>query len=70
LIDSNNAPLIHHLLLYECDPSAVFDDSHLPDDVCDQIANQLKLCLSNIATGWAIGGDYVKTRIRISLSFC
>jgi hypothetical protein len=51
--------LIHHLLLYECDPTAVFDDNNLPDGVCDDVSSKTDLCSSNIATGWAVGGDFV-----------
>ncbi|CAF1632041.1 unnamed protein product, partial [Didymodactylos carnosus] len=57
LIDDENRDLVHHLLIYECDPSAMFDDKNLPDDVCDNIYGLLQLCMSNIATGWAVGGD-------------
>lgn len=60
LIDSANRDIVHHLLMYECDPTAVFDDSKLPEGVCDDIYSELTLCSSNIATGWAIGGDDVR----------
>jgi len=59
MIDQTNVQLIHHLLVYECDPTAIFDDNNLPDDVCDNIGEKVQLCASNIATGWAVGGDYV-----------
>lgn len=59
-VDENNVELIHHLLLYECDPRAVFDDNNLPDGICDDIADKLDFCSSNIATGWAVGADYVR----------
>jgi hypothetical protein len=46
--------------VYECAPDAVFDDANLPDGLCDDIEDkQAELCSSNIATGWAVGGDYV-----------
>ncbi|UJR06551.1 hypothetical protein I4U23_010834 [Adineta vaga] len=57
LIDSANQDLIHHLVLYECDPSVKFDDDKLPEGVCDEFYGQVPMCSSNIATAWAIGGD-------------
>jgi len=62
LIDPNNVELIHHLLVYECDPSSIFDDTNLPDDICDNIAEKVQFCSSNIATGWAVGADYVNEK--------
>ncbi|CAF1123173.1 unnamed protein product [Adineta ricciae] len=59
IIDPANVDLVHHLLLYECDPAAVFDEKNLPDGLCDDFAEKLELCSSNIATGWAIGGDFL-----------
>ncbi|CAF4329619.1 unnamed protein product, partial [Rotaria sordida] len=44
--------------MYECDSTAQFDDNNLPDSPCDEIYSQLVACSSNIATGWAVGGDY------------
>jgi hypothetical protein len=38
---------------------ATFDDNNLPDGVCDTISEKLAMCSSNIATAWAVGGDYV-----------
>lgn len=38
---------------------ANFDDKHLPDDLCEEIIDQISLCSSNFATVWAIGGDPV-----------
>jgi hypothetical protein len=35
------------------------DDNNLPDDVCDAIFEKLTMCSANIATAWAVGGDYV-----------
>ncbi len=51
--------LVHHLLLHECNPSFIFDDNNLPDGPCDEIYDKVDGCSSRIATGWAIGGDYV-----------
>jgi hypothetical protein len=45
--------------MFECNPSAVFDDKNLPEGICDDIDSQLENCSSNIATGWAVGGDAV-----------
>ena len=54
--------------LYECDPTAIFDDNNLPDDLCDSIPDKIRLCSSNFATVWAVGGDVVS---RISTyDFC
>jgi hypothetical protein len=49
------------MLSYECDPSAVFDDSSLPSGLCDDLASFIAPCASNIATAWAVGGDYVSS---------
>ena len=51
--------------MYECDPLSQFDDSNLPDDLCDDIHDKINLCLANIATGWAVGGDDVRFRLLI-----
>jgi hypothetical protein len=59
LIDPSNLDIVHHLLLYECDPTSVFDDTNLPDGACDNLYEKLELCTSNIASGWAVGGDFV-----------
>ena len=45
--------------MYECDPSATFDDDNLPDGICDEVYHQMPLCFMNVATGWAVGGDAV-----------
>jgi hypothetical protein len=63
------------MLNYECDPSAVFDDKNLPSGVCDDIGNYIGPCASNIATAWAVGGDYVSFRCStknflISIGHC
>ncbi|CAF4000838.1 unnamed protein product [Rotaria sordida] len=60
LIDPQNSDLVHHLDLYECDPTAMFNDDNLPDGLCDEIADQIKLCASNLATVWAVGGDVMR----------
>ncbi|CAF2711169.1 unnamed protein product [Rotaria sp. Silwood2] len=60
VIDPRNVDLVHHLDLYECDPMAMFNDDKLPDGLCDEIANEIKLCASNLATVWAVGGDVMR----------
>ena len=59
IIDPANRDIVHHLQMYECDPTAVFDDNNLPEDLCDDIAEKITLCASNLATTWAVGGDDV-----------
>lgn len=59
MIDSANRDIVHHLLMYECNPTTTFDDNKLPDGLCDDIYYLLSECSSNIATGWAVGGDDV-----------
>ncbi|CAF0997031.1 unnamed protein product [Adineta steineri] len=59
IIDSANVDIVHHLLMYECNPTAKFDDNNLPDGECDQIYRQVQECSANIATGWAVGGDRI-----------
>ena len=59
LIDDENIDLVHHLLIHECNPSFTFDDNNLPDGICDEINQKIEACSANIATGWAVGGDYV-----------
>jgi hypothetical protein len=66
MIDPANRDIVHHLLMYECNPTAVFDDSNLPEGLCDETYQQVAPCVSNIATGWAIGGDDVS----LCSSFC
>jgi hypothetical protein len=53
---------VHHLDLYECDPTASYDDNHLPDGLCDEMPDDIKFCSSNFATVWAVGGDVVSER--------
>ncbi|CAF0896019.1 unnamed protein product [Adineta steineri] len=69
LVDSQNTDLIHHLDLYECDPMATFNDEKLPDDLCDDIYDEVKLCSSNFATVWAVGGDIVTRRDNSGIRF-
>ena len=45
--------------LFGCDSTAIFDDSNLPDGVCDAIDDDVKLCSSNLLTVWSIGGDTI-----------
>ncbi|CAF2134802.1 unnamed protein product [Rotaria magnacalcarata] len=59
LVDSDNQDLVHHLLLHECSPSAIFDDKNLPSGVCDEIVIPIESCSTNFVTVWAIGGDSV-----------
>ena len=59
MIDPANRDLVHHLLMYECNPNPGFNDSDLPDGLCDDLSTELNPCSANIATGWAVGGDEV-----------
>ncbi|CAF1194209.1 unnamed protein product [Rotaria sp. Silwood1] len=59
IIDPANIDIVHHMLMYECNPSAVYDDKNLPSGICDDLGEVLIPCTSNIATGWAVGGDYI-----------
>jgi hypothetical protein len=59
MIDPANRDIVHHLLMYECDPTVVFNDTDLPEGVCNDLYAQVGPCTSNIATGWAVGGDTV-----------
>ncbi|CAF4018018.1 unnamed protein product [Rotaria sp. Silwood2] len=60
LVDSTNRDLVHHLVVYECDPAATFDDANLPDDVCDNVYAHVHMCMSNSAIVWAVGGDDIE----------
>jgi len=51
--------------MYECDPAIGFDDNNLPEGVCDNIYQQIGLCLTNIAGGWAVGGDDVSYQNQV-----
>ena len=62
-MDQANRDLVHHLLMYECDPRAVYDDRNLPDGLCDDLAKEIEPCAANIASGWAVGGDEVSCEI-------
>ena len=62
LIDEDHRDLLHHVLMYECDPSAKFNDSNLPQGNCFQIQSRISLCRFTLSIGWAIGGDLVKNK--------
>ena len=64
LLDPANVDIVHHLLMYECDPKANFNDSDLPEGECDTINAKIQPCAANIASGWAIGGDEVSVEHR------
>ncbi|CAF4186234.1 unnamed protein product, partial [Adineta steineri] len=59
IIDPANVDLVHHLLMFECNPTVVFDDNNLPDGECDDIYRQIQECAGNIATGWGVGGESI-----------
>ncbi|CAF4821197.1 unnamed protein product [Rotaria sp. Silwood1] len=59
LIDPKNIDLVHHLVVYECNPKAVFNDKKLPNGLCDDLVEEFIDCLDNIATTWAVGGDEI-----------
>ena len=65
LINSTNRDIVHHLLLYECDPLALFNDSNLPEGVCDDIYDKIGPCASNLASAWAVGGDDVSFKTEL-----
>lgn len=56
------------MLMYECDPLVPFNDTNLPNDVCDRIKGQIKFCLTNIASAWAVGGDGVSSMYTVNQS--
>lgn len=58
-MDSNSTDIVHHMTTYECNADAKFDDSKLPEGICDDHLNQFSTCMSNMANGWAIGGEHV-----------
>ncbi len=60
LVEPTNYDLVHHLLMFECDPAVTFDDDNLPDDLCDDLYTVLDKCTSNLATVWSVGGDHVR----------
>lgn len=55
--------------MYECDPAVVYDENNLPDDVCDEIQAEIRPCMANIATGWAVSGDDVSLQSLISSAY-
>ncbi|CAF0842897.1 unnamed protein product [Didymodactylos carnosus] len=65
LIDVQNRDLVHHLLMYECDPLAIFNDENLPEGICNDISTKINLCSSNIANGWAVGGDVLDILLEV-----
>ncbi|CAF1269363.1 unnamed protein product, partial [Didymodactylos carnosus] len=69
LDDDANRDLVHHLLMYECDPLAIFNDENLPEGICNDTSAKVNLCLSNIANGWAVGGDVVNRRDSSGIRF-
>ena len=62
MIDPGNHDIVHHLLLHECNPTAKFDDSNLPDGLCDDILDKIEPCSTNVASGWAVGGEEVSVK--------
>lgn len=63
MLNSTNRDIVHHLLMYECDPTAIFSDDNLPEGVCDDLYDKISACTANIATAWAVGGDTVSVWI-------
>ncbi|CAF2918621.1 unnamed protein product [Rotaria sp. Silwood2] len=61
MVDSNNRDIVHHVVLFECNPTAVFDDNNLPEGICDEITRSISSCTVNTATVWAVGGDEITT---------
>ncbi|CAF2441731.1 unnamed protein product [Rotaria sp. Silwood2] len=59
LVDPSSQDIVHHMTTYECNAAAEFDDAKLPEGVCDDHINQFSACLSNMANGWAVGGDHI-----------
>ncbi|CAF4012623.1 unnamed protein product [Adineta steineri] len=59
LIDSRNVNLVHHLDLFECGPEDIFNNTQLPDGICDDLLTKMRMCSSKLATAWAIGGDLI-----------
>lgn len=47
------------MLLFECNPTAVFDDNNLPEDSCEDGPIRFPQCATNIIIGWGVGGDDV-----------
>lgn len=63
MLNSTNRDIVHHLLMYECDPTVVFPDDNLPEGLCDDLYDKIHTCTANIATAWAVGGDTVSVCI-------
>ena len=59
MIDTTNLDIVHHLLLYECGSTVNFNDTMLPNGLCDTIYSQVVHCTMNAASGWAVGGNLV-----------
>lgn len=72
MIDPKNYDLVHHVLAYECNAEATFDDNKLPIGLCDDLGSLIEPCAANIALGWAVGGDEVRKigHLRKKGSFC
>jgi Copper type II ascorbate-dependent monooxygenase, N-terminal domain len=64
IIESINRDLVHHFTTYQCDSDVHFDDARLPNEVCDEIVDELKSCNMNVVAAWAIGGDDVRLSLR------
>ncbi len=37
----------------------MFNDTNLPEGVCDDINEAIRPCVTNLASTWAVGGDDV-----------
>ncbi len=59
MIDPANRDIVHHLLMYECNPTPLYNDTDLPEGLCDDMYLELAPCVTHIAIGWAVGGDAV-----------
>ncbi|CAF1034776.1 unnamed protein product [Rotaria sordida] len=59
LVNPSSKDIVHHMTTYECRADAKFDDSKLPEGVCDDHIQQFDPCLSNMANGWAVGGEHI-----------
>ncbi|CAF3641266.1 unnamed protein product [Rotaria sp. Silwood1] len=60
LIDPDNRDIVHHLVLSECKPTAVFDDNNLPHGIYDEITESIFPCFSSIATIWVVDEEIVE----------
>ncbi|CAF1509309.1 unnamed protein product [Rotaria sp. Silwood1] len=60
LIDPDNRDIVHHLVLSECKPTAVFDDNSLPHGICDEITESIFPCFSSIASIWVVDDEIVE----------